>query len=413
MKVILKALLSLLILAVAAGVAWHFYTHKPRPKKARPQRAIPLVQAITVQPGTEPVAFEASGTVMPARRLVVSSEVEGRILQQNTNLVPGGIIRKDDLLIRLDDRDYRFQVRERQAELATAEYELAVEQGKQVIARQEWQILAKEMNKAQANRDLALRKPHLRHVQAQIAAAKARLEAAQLAEARTSIRAPFTAIVLEEEVEKGQFIGRQVDIATLAATETFWVQVAVPLFLLERIRFPDQAGQQGSKVEIILDRGQGSRPLLREGRVYSLLADLAPKGRMARLLVNLPDPLCLGTEEMAEEVKASCAPEEKILLDSFVRVRIDAGQLEQVLVLPAKALREGNRLWVVNAEGLLSFREAQVRWRRVDEVLVEAKIGPDERVITSRLQAPIPGMKVREESEENPLLHRGKILPER
>lgn len=141
MKIFLKTLLSLLILAAAAGAAWHFYTTKPRPKKARPERAVPLVQTVAVRPGTESVVFETSGTVIPARKLVMRSEVEGRILEQNERLVPGGIIKKDELLIRLDARDYRFQVRERQAELATAKYELAVEQGKQTIARQEWQIL--------------------------------------------------------------------------------------------------------------------------------------------------------------------------------------------------------------------------------------------------------------------------------
>ncbi|MCI5163341.1 MAG: efflux RND transporter periplasmic adaptor subunit [Candidatus Electrothrix sp. AX5] len=393
MKVFLKAVFSLLILAAAAGAAWHFYTNKPKPRKARPKRAIPLVQTIAVQPSTESVVFETSGTVLPARKLVMRSEVEGRILEQNEKLVPGGIINKEELLIRLDARDYRFQVRERQAELATAKYELAVEEGKQTIARQEWQILAKEMSKAKANRNLALRKPHLRHVQAQIAAAKARLEAAELAEERTTIRAPFSGIVLDEEVEQGQFVGRQSAIATLAATDTFWVQVAVPLFLLERMQFPDQAGQQGSKVEIMLERGQGRQSVVRQGTVFKLLADLDPKGRMARLLVSLPDPLCLA----GEDAEGNCDPHDKILLGSFVQVRIEAGQLEKIFVLPEKALREGSRLWLVNGDGVFSFREARVLWRRVDEVLVDAEISPDERVITSRLQSPVPGMKVQEE----------------
>jgi hypothetical protein len=52
--------------------------------------------------------------------------------------------------------------------------------------------------------------------------------------------------------------------------------------------------------------------------VFKLLADLDPKGRMARLLVSLPDPL----------------PQDKILLGSFVRVLIEAGQLEKVFFLP-------------------------------------------------------------------------------
>jgi hypothetical protein len=131
--------------------------------------------------------------------------------------------------------------------------------------------------------------------------------------------------------------------------------------------------------------------------VFKLLADLDPKGRMARLLVSLPDPLCLGGKDTAEDAEGNCEPQDKILLGSFVQVRIEAGQLEKVFVLPEKALREGSRLWLVNGDGVFSFREARVLWRRVDEVLVDAEISPDERVITSRLQSPVPGIKVREE----------------
>jgi hypothetical protein len=47
--------------------------------------------------------------------------------------------------------------------------------------------------------------------------------------------------LLDEEVEQGQPA-----IATLAATD----------FLLERMQFPDQEGQ-GSKVQIVVERGQG------------------------------------------------------------------------------------------------------------------------------------------------------------
>jgi RND family efflux transporter MFP subunit len=400
MKVFLKGTFSILILALASVVAWHFYTTKPQAKKrAKARHSIPLVQSIAVQPHQESVFFETSGTVIPAKKLVLRAEVEGRIVEQHRELVPGGILHKDELVIRLDARDYRFQIKERQAELATAEYELAVEQGKQAIARQEWQVLAREMNKIAANQELALRKPHLRHAQARITAAKARLEAAQLAEQRTVIRAPFTGIIVQEEVEQGQFIGKQSAIATLVASDVFWVQVAVPLFLVERLRFPghsdgsdleEPVSSQGSRVEIMLEREQGAPSVVRQGRVLKLLPDLDPKGRMARLLISLPDPLCLGAEQV-------CQSEEKILLESFVRVRLEAGELEDVFVLPEKALRTGNRLWLVNTEGVLSFREAQVRWRRAGEVLVDAESGPDERVIISHLQSPVPGMQVREE----------------
>ncbi|MCI5145746.1 MAG: efflux RND transporter periplasmic adaptor subunit [Candidatus Electrothrix sp. AR3] len=389
MKIFFKTVLALLILTLAVGAAWQLYHNKPRARKAKPKRPVPVVKAITIQADSEAVLFEASGTVIPAKILALRSEVEGRIIEQNAALVPGGIIRKGELLIRIDPQDYQFQIRERQAELATAQYELEVEQGKQTIARQEWQILEKEVSRKTANQGLALRKPHLQHARARLEAAKSRLEAAKLAQKRTAIRAPFTGIVLEEAVEKGQFIGRQSAIATLVATDAFWVQVSVPLSLLKRIQFPDPSGKKGSTVDIIQEQDSGGQDIIHTGTVFKLLGDLDPKGRMARLLVTVLDPFDLAGKEPTTG--------SKILLGSFVKMRINAGQLDNVYVIPSRALREGNRLWLVNDAGVFDSREVRVRWRRIDEVLVETSIAADERVITSRLQSPIPGMLVREE----------------
>ncbi|MCI5142413.1 MAG: hypothetical protein D3909_12000, partial [Candidatus Electrothrix sp. ATG1] len=154
------------------------------------------------------------------------------------------------------------------------------------------------------------------------------------------------------------------------------------------IQFPDTTGKKGSRVEIIMDQGDRDKPQIREGSVFKLLADLDPKSRMARILITVKDPLNLAAED---------GPQGRLLLGSFVKVRLDAGTLDNVRVIPAGALREGGRIWLVDQEGLFATREVQVRWRRADEVLVNADIAPDERVIVSRLQTPVPGMRVREE----------------
>ncbi|MBU0943503.1 MAG: hypothetical protein KKE53_03535, partial [Proteobacteria bacterium] len=144
----------------------------------------------------------------------------------------------------------------------------------------------------------------------------------------------------------------------------------------------------------------------REGRVFKLLADLDPKGRMARLLVRVQDPFVLkGQDAVAGEEGRK---KEKILLDSYVKVEIDAGVLDGVYVIPREALREGDRLWLVNDEGLLDIREVKVLWRRVNEVLVDMQLAADERIVVSRLQSAIPGMVLRDDSRPSDLQQDGK-----
>lgn len=387
----MKTFFSFLVLLLAAGVSFWFYAHKPQTKKVKPQRPVPIVRTVAVQASNEAVVFEAAGVVIPAQLVELQSEVEGRIIEQNPELVPGGIIAAGELVVQIDPLDYHLLVSERESELATARYELKVEEGRQVIARQEWQLLEKELLDDQVSKHLALREPHLENVHARLDAAESRLAAARLAAMRTRIRAPFTGLVLEESVEKGQFVSRQTGIATLVSTDQFWVQVSVPLFLLDRLHFPDKDGEEGSSALIVLEKGYGGKASIREGSLFKLLADLDPKARKARLLVTIQDPFNLQGEAAGRQG-------EKILLGSYVKVQIDAGVLEGVYVIPRAALREGDRLWLVNGEGKLDIREVNVLWRRVNEVLVDARLATDERVIISRLQSPIPGMEIRDDS---------------
>ncbi|MEN8199906.1 MAG: efflux RND transporter periplasmic adaptor subunit [Thermodesulfobacteriota bacterium] len=394
--ILIKTILPLLILGLAAGSSYWLYSNKPQTKKRKPQRPVPVVKTMAMEKGHEPIVFEASGTVIPARKVTILSEVEGRIIKQNPELVPGGIIPRDALLIQIDPLDYQLRVQDRQADIATAQYKLDVEQGKQIIAHQEWRILEKELRGNQVSKDLALRKPHLRQAEAQLAAAESGLAAARLAEQRTVVNSPFNGLVLDEKAEIGQFIGRQTPIATLVATDEFWVQVSIPLSLLGRIRFPEPPGEKGSKVQIILENGTNGKAQIHEANVFKLLGDLEPVGRMARILVAVQDPLGLSVHGTASGPQEPQGP--KILLGSFVKVRINAGTLENMYVIPRRGLREGDRIWTVNSEGIVNFRAVDVLWRRTEEVLVDTDLPVDEKIILSRLQSPIPGMQVRDES---------------
>jgi RND family efflux transporter MFP subunit len=384
----------ILVLLIAAGIALGLYASRPQAQRSKPRHTVPLVKTIKVSPRSEQVYVEAFGTVIPAKEIAIFSEVEGRIIDINPELIPGGLINKDSLVVQIDPVDYALKIKEYKAEVAEAQYRLELEKGQQVIAKQEWRLLEDNIAATQTGKSLALREPHLRSVQAQLEAAKSRLAAAELEEKRTTIRTPFNALVLEEFVEKGQLVGRQTKIATLVETDYFWVQASIPLSRLSRITFPEKTGQKGAGVRVILQI-DGGQPITREGIAFKLLGDLDPKGRMARMLIKVNDPLNLAAKS-AENFKG------KLLLGSYVKVEIDAGVLDNVYAIPRQALRTGDRIWVLNQAGRLDIRKVQIVWRRKDEILVIADLTPQARLITSRLQSPLPGMKVQSDVDMAP-----------
>jgi multidrug efflux pump subunit AcrA (membrane-fusion protein) len=193
----MKSIISVLIIILALAAAVGLYSTSPETKRSVPKRPVPLVETVEILPGKENVFIEAFGTVVPARSITLQSEVEGRIISQNPELIPGGLINMDDMLVQVDPADYELAVHQYRAELEEANFEFDLEKGKQVIAGREWTLMEKEIKTDEAGKSLALREPHLRLAKAKVDKAQSRLDAAELALKRTAVKAPFNALVLE------------------------------------------------------------------------------------------------------------------------------------------------------------------------------------------------------------------------
>lgn len=380
----MKSLISAVIILCSVAVVYALYANKPQTRKRAPKKPVVVVKTVKLEKRAEKIFVEAFGTVIPSKTLDLRSEVEGRVLRLNDEVVPGGIVKKGDLLLEIDAVDYTLQVAQLQAEVARAEYELELEEGQQVIARQEWQLLEKEIEVTKSGRALALREPHLRQAKKKVEAAKSKLAAAELQVERTKLYAPFHGLILEESIEAGQLLNRQNSILTLVDVDTFWVQVLVPVSRLGNIPLPGMVNFSPPAVTVTWEQNDGVH-ISRRGQIFKLLGELEGKGRMARLIVTIQDPLNLSQKHSG-----------RILLESFVKVRIEAGELEDVYIVPREALRDGN-LWLVNEKSELEQASFKVVWRREGELLISAELQPGSQLVVSRLVAPLPGMQVRVE----------------
>ncbi len=378
-----RLLLACAVIVLCSLVSAALIYTSPTTEKIERKRPPKLVQTMKVQPRTEPIAVTAYGVVIPAREVTVEAEVRGRVIRQNTSLVPGGFIPRGEELIHIDPSDYTIALEETEAAFEEAEFELAVEQGRQVVASREWKLLQSDLSESEANRSLALREPHLKKAEALVRKAQNRIKKAKLDLSRTTVVAPFNAVVLDEQVEVGQLVDRGITVCTLAGSDAFWVRVSLPIDKLRWIRLPD-GSSPGAKATVFLDSGRGTA-IGRDARVVRLLSDLDPKGRMARILISVPDPLGLHNG-------GDALP---LLLSSYVRVRIDAGELTDVIAIPRSALREGNRIWVVGTEHELEIRNATIVWAWEETLYLPSDcIEPDEELVISGLRLALPQMKV-------------------
>lgn len=390
MKAIKKTIVFLLILLAGIAIYTFLLKTKPVPHRSEAKERSTVVEITTAVPTTEHVLVSSMGLVVPAKSVTVLPEVPGRIIYQSPNLIPGGSFRAGELIIKLDPRDYELLVKQQSAKVIQARVELAKERGLKSVAEREWNLIQDEVKPTEEGKKLALRDIQLENAQAMLVSAQSVLEQAELQLSRTFIRAPFDCLVIDEFVDPGQVVSKATMIATLVASDKFWVRTSVPLDQLGWVRIPGVNNVSGSEVKVIQKVGHNMKSEW-QGRIIKLLGNLDAKGKMARLLVEVDQPLG------AADNSSMYIP---LLLDAFVNVDIQGQEIEGVFALPRLTLRDQDRLWVKNKDNRLEIRKVDVIWTYQNKVYLKGDIQPNEQVITSRISAPIKDMLVVTQLEE-------------
>jgi RND family efflux transporter MFP subunit len=388
-KLALKIGLPILILAVAGGLTATLMASREAPEKSEPEAEAALVETRTVERREHRLDVRASGTVVPARQVQLQPQVSGMIVDVHPSLEPGGLVDEGERLVQIDRSDYQLAVDQRETAVEQAKAQLEREKGQQEVAQREWELFKEEAEKLTGEKQdpsLALRKPQLMSARAQVEAAKSQLQSARLNLERTSIEAPFDALVRDESAEIGQVAGTQGPVATLVSTDTFRVRLSLATDKVPQIDIPNVNAETGSKATVQYE--VGDQKIERDARVLRLLGDLDPAGRMARLLVEIEDPL--GLEEADGD-----GPNEirglPLLLDAYVDVQIEGNETQKLIEIPRKAVRNGYQAYLVE-DGKLAVEEIEIIWRRPETVLVASGLEDGDRVVTGPLPNPVEGM---------------------
>jgi RND family efflux transporter MFP subunit len=346
----------------------------PKAERKTPPRMAPLVETQKLVPANQTVVLELTGTVIPAEEISLLAQVGGEVISMSPDFMEGGILSKGDKILQIEPVDYELALASAQSAFVKAQFDYKMELGRQDVAKREWELL-KTDDASDLEKELALRIPHLAASEASLEAAESSLKKARLNLSRTKVMAPFDAVVLDRNVNVGSqinTIGQQ--LGRLVGTDTYWVQVSIPVDRLGWVSIP------GSAVKIISPSGAE-----RTGAVIKLLGNLEERGRMARLLVEIKDPLCINPEN---------AEHKPLLLGEYVRVEINGRILNNTFSIPRNALRENGVIWIATTEEKLDIRNVEVLWRDSSTVLIQNGISDGELLVVSDLTAPINGMDV-------------------
>lgn len=373
MNTAVKILSSLGLIGLGIGVTAVLIAAKPKEEPKDIAAVVTPVSVQVIEGGSMPARVSATGQVQPSTQVTIVPEVNGRISSLPSTLKVGARFNKGETLAQLESRDYQARLDQAKAQLASAELELALEEGRGQSAVKQWDLIG-----GSGRQELAERKPHLVVAQANVRSAQAGVSLAQNNLNRTRLSAPFDAVVLSESLDRGQVVGASTQAVTLAGTETFRVEVSVPLGKLQYLQVPGYNAKEGGRAIV----RHGALGIEREGEIVGVAGQVNEQTRTATLLVDVHNPMDPPTGQPP------------LLLGSFVDVSLMGRPMEDVVAVPITSLREGREVLLLSSDNTLHIEPVTLAWTTESQAFVRGDLEAGDRAITSTLSFALEGMSL-------------------
>lgn len=378
------------VAVVFAGIvgAFTMIALKPDVETRAPLPTQPLVRVVTVKLESRRLTVESQGTVNPRTESRLVPEVSGQVIWVTDSFASGGFFEKGQALVKIDPFDYEQALVTAKSELARTKLRLAQEEAEARVAREEW----KELGRGEAT-PLTLRVPQLADVRASVEAARANVERAERNRERTVIRAPYAGRIRQESVDVGQFVTIGAPIATIYSVDAAEVRLPLPDNDLAFVDLPMTyrgGGEARVQPSVVLSTTFAGERHEWQGRIVRTEGEIDPATRMIHAVARVDNPYAPGDNPRRPPLNAGM----------FVHAAIEGIYVEDVAVLPRVALRTGSRVWIVDADNRLRYRDVVVLRATEAEVIVSEGLRDGELVVLSPLDATTDGMKVRISDEE-------------
>lgn len=372
------------ILGGAAAAIYYINTTEPVATQVKSVRkSAALVETTTAERGDYSPQIEVLGTVQAASEVLLSPRVSGQVSSLSQKFVPGGTVNAGDVLVQIDPTDFKNTLSIRKSELEQVEASLQIEEGRQLLAQQELELLQDTIK--DLNRSLVLREPQIASIRAEVNAAKAEVQRAQIDLERTEVKAPFDAQILNRSVNVGSQVSPGDELARLVGLDEYWVMASVPLRSLRWVEFPEIDGQ-GSEV-ILRDSDTWLPGTERTAVVSRLIGTLDDQTRLARVLITVADPL--GRE--------SDVP--PLVLDTLIETQIVGRPLEDVVRIEREYVRDKDTVWVMK-DSKLEIRSVEIVFRDAQYAYISSGLENDDEVVTTNLATIASGIPLRKIESE-------------
>ncbi len=367
---------SIVVVVILAGIA-----KSKRPERKEEGQPAVLVETIDAEVRTLNLVVNSQGSVRPRTETALVAEVSGKVVSVSADFVAGGFFRKGDVLLEIDPSDYRTALKRAEANLASMRARLADERARSEQALKDWRNLGKQGEPS----DLVLRKPQLQDALANVSAAEADVEKARRDLQRTRITVPYDGLLREKSVDIGQYVSPGTRLGVSFAIDTAEIRLPLSKDDLAYLELPsatDTGEVPFPKVTLLATEAGNTRSW--EAEIIRTEGVVDETSRVIYAVAQVVDPYgVLGV-----------STQEELRVGTFVSARIQGVRLEDVVVLPRHALQSDHTVLVANEQLELEIRPVTVIRAEPKAVYLGGGVRGGEKVITTTLEAPIPGTRL-------------------
>ena len=381
---LIRQLLPLLVIGLGILIAFIIYSNKPAAKR-RPSHPKSLtVETIKLQAQNYPIQIHTQGIVEPRTTTTLIPRISGEIIKVSPSFRPGGFFESGDILLTIDSTDYELDIKSAQATLSEALFNFKEEQAQAEQAADNW----KRLGRTEDPSDLVLHKPQLARAQASFDSAKAQLQRVKLDLTRTRIKAPYAGRILEQFVDRGQYVSPGNPLAKIFAID--YVEVRLPITEKQRgmVNLPrayrGESNEPYNGPEATVYAAIGGKSYRWNGRIVRTEGSVDRATRQVFVIVQIDDPY-----------KHHSDNRPPLEIGQFVKADIKGQILGQVYAIPRTAVQGNDTIMVVDKDSRLQRKTIKVIWETQDHLLVKEGITSGEQLCITYIPFAANNVKVK------------------
>lgn len=357
--------LVLVCLFVVAGVGCS--------KKEAPPPPPPEVLVAEVVQKDVPIYIELVGSTLGSEDVEIRSRVEGYLV--SINFTEGSLVRKGQLLYKIDPQPFLVAIDQAKANLATAQ--AGLEKTNNDVARYKPLFEKQAVSKQELDNALSAQQAAL----AQVDARKAAVAQAQLDLGYTNITSPVDGVIGTTQKKVGSLVGRgETVLNTVSQLNPILFRCAIAE--AEYLRL----ARRGADRDKSLEKKFGVELILADGTVFP------HKGRLDAI-ERAVDPT---TGTLTGQFRFP-NPEDILRPGQYGKARLVTDVKEGAVLVPQLAVQEIQGLYsvmVVKPDATVEQRMVKAGERVGNLWIIDSGVKPGEKVIVEGLQKVKPGVKV-------------------